>query len=352
MSVATFTRDAISRGLGLTGRLAVAALAALPTLTGCGDGLAPSPTLPEMIAILQAAPDTVAHSGLRRFESHYALEGVQYDQEYTEEVWFDGQGRYSIQPDRVLSHPTLPPDLFAQLQRARAGFVHRYRDFRLVDPLAFGSNYAFTSLGQPITYLGRVAWNVEIQRKADVGGQSGGRRYLLTTDVETGLVLACEERSADGALLSRMAYESIDFAPELSDVDWHVPDNQEQRLELTVPIAGQVAFPVLVPKLLPAGYKPFEVATVVDTDGRTWLKTTLTDGVESLFFVQAEPEPAPPSSTDIDSIIGAPIQDDHVYVWQAGSVTVMQGTVMGFDLIAVGKVGEDALLELLDSALP
>lgn len=332
-------------------RASLSCLAALlgGVLAGCGNFGAPPPPVTEMVAKIQTAADSVQHSGVRRFESFYALDGVQYHQAYTERVFFDGQGGFAIEPDQVFANLTMNAEVFKLLQASRAGWVHRYRDFRVSDLGLFAQSYGITTLGTVASFLGRPSWRIEIQRKTDPSGGPGSG-FELTIDLETGLVLAYEERADGGTVLSRMAYESIDFAPDLSGVQWHTQGNQEQPVDLGGDLYAQAGFTPLTPKAIPPGYGFLEASTVVDQTGRTWFKVTLTDGVEHAFFLHAEPEPAGSSAALSGS--GAPVKDDHVYVWQAGNVTVMQGTVNDHDLIAVGKVGKDGLLEMLDSSLP
>ena len=111
---------------------------------------------------------------------------------------------------------------------------------------------------------------------------------------------------------------------------------------------------VLEPRLLPVGFQLHEAATVSDGTTR-WLKLTYTDGIEPLFFFQKLEQPDGPGAVSRrpgTSFDAPPAETSQITVYQVENVTVTQGRVNGFDVIAMGAVSESGLLDLIESSLP
>lgn len=302
---------------------------------------------------LQAAPfgvpnalDRFAHEGVRLVE-FFAPDGSRLA--YREHVATDGQGRFTIGSTELVEGKGQDPELFALLQNASQGFLHRYRDFAIRNGERFDRNYDWQELDGARLVAGRDCRVIEVVGKR---GERGS--YVLALDEATGIVLASEERDRSGRLAHAVTYESFDAAPDLSRIEWHAPVNQERRLDLGQSLSEQIGAPVLEPRLLPAGYAWSEAATV-DDGQRPWLKTTYTDGVRTVLFLQGlatldkdgiEVSAAPASPAT------GPSASDRVTVYSMGAVTVVQGHVAGRDVIALGRVPEAELLDLIESALP
>ena len=311
-----------------------------PALTAPGGGVP---------GFLRANPQlTVAHAGLRRLEFHpVGGPGLAY----RERVITDGQGRFSIVPVDGLQSSTLDWDSFELLQRSSEGFLFRYRDFAVRDARRFQQNYEWRRLGQTIAVAGRDCERFHVERR-----EGPAKSFELAVDVQTGLVLASVEYGEGGAEVARMTYEQFGPTPPPGSVVWHQPANEEQPLAQAHGLSEQLGETVLEPRLLPEGYGLAEAATVGDGAGRRWLKLTYEDGVEPLFFFQEleRVESLAVLGTEWDE--PAPIDphpaESRVVVHHVGAATAIQGSVNGFRVITIGKVGEAELLDLIESALP
>jgi hypothetical protein len=289
----------------------------------------------------------VAHQGLRALEFHPAGgPGLSF----RERVTTDGHGRFAIEPVDALHSSVLDWSSFELLQHAAEGFIFRYRDFAIRDQALNERNWTWTDLHQTVTVAGRTCQRFRVQRS----GEDPEAGYEVSLDPETGLVLAYEQRDEHGATVAAMVYESLDLEPRLDQVVWHEPANQERPLDRSRGLEEQLGARALQPRLLPAGYELREAATVEDGSGKRWLKLTYVDGVEPLFFLQELEGQGSPAEPEQRLRASAPPGDEasRVVVFQAGAATVVQGTVAGFRLIAIGKVGETELLDLLESSLP
>ena len=189
---------------------------------GCGTStsLVGSSENADLITQIQEAPYLVAHSGIRRLESNYTLDGNSSHLVYREEVWTDGQAGFAINPLGAVSGSTLAQGDFQLLQKVREGFHFRYRDFLVRDLAAFLVNYELTSLGDIVQVAGRNCLELSIRRK------DASLSFDLAMDVETGLVLRYDEYDAQGLLYTSMVYESFDSTPDLTGITlrfWHKP---------------------------------------------------------------------------------------------------------------------------------
>jgi hypothetical protein len=328
-----------------------------PSTGHASQSLALSPAAVDLITQIQQAPYLVAHGGVRRVESHYDLDGFNDHLVYREQVVTDGQGSFTIDPLGAVQGATLPAGDFQLLQKAREGFHFRYRDFLVRDLAAFIKNYQLTSLGSVVQVAGRDCLEVQIAR------MDGTLSFELAMDVETGLVLRYLELDAAGKLFSKMEYESYDPAPQLAGVTFHQPGNQEQALDLSLPVVQQVGFQPFVPRLLPsAGFFFVEATQVTDATGTTWVKQTYTDGVETAFFLDAGPSysagiPVGVKSAGTQGLAGlsqvaTPAVPDQVSVFHDGPLTVLWGEVLEHQVIVLGKADRSELLGMLESALP
>jgi hypothetical protein len=344
-------------------RLVAGALCALLASACGGDSMQSQASLSQpvsypasLVQLLEAsvaAPWTTTFSGVRRIEALTTGDGGAPQMlVYREAVAGDGTGRFSIVPLDVLSFVPDPTG-FQALQKTREGFLYRYRDFAIRDLGALFANYQVIDLDQEVVIAGRTCRSLEF-RRAD----GSGSVYRAALDAATGLVLRAEESSPEGLPLGLMEFESYSATPDLGGIAWFTPDPPE----LPLPIHGldeAAGFDVLEPSLLPAGYQPWKAATLVDDEGHRWLKQTFTDGVEPLFFLHRDgapqavvtPPPGGPSGAvgTASAAAGASgVSNDELWVYPIGRLTAIEGVLREREVIALGKVDSEELLDLLE----
>jgi hypothetical protein len=306
------------------------------------------------VATGQATPDgtlashdlrlTTAHAGVRRLE-FAPVSGAGLT--FREEITTDGHGHYRIRPLDSESD-SLDWGLFELMQVLREGFLFRYRDLVVRDERLLARNWDVKDLGRTVDVAGRTCRALRVVRKR-------GERIVFELDVdrETRLVLASRRFDAQGNLQASMRYESFRPEPDTAGVAWHQASNDEQPLALT-DLGPTLDQRVLEPRLLPEGFQLHEAATVSDGTAR-WLKLTYTDGIEPLFFFQKLEQPAAPGAVSLrpgTSFDAPPAETSQVTVYQVENVSVAQGRVNGFDVIAMGAISEAGLLDLIESSLP
>jgi hypothetical protein len=332
-------------------RLLRAAACVLACVVGACERIDTPPPTTKSIAvgqgITQASPLgsdprlNIAHTGVRRLEFASETGPALF---FLERIASDGQGKYALEPLGPAGSSVPDWNAFELMQHLREGFLFRYRDFNVRDPQLLQQNWSLTNQGET-EVAGRACRAYRLERRY---GEPVA--YEVSVDEATGLVLASRELDAQGLPIASMVYESIELAPTLDDVVWHVPSNQEERVDSPEELQAETSTRLLEPRLLPEGYASFEAARVGDGDGRTWLKRTYSDGIEPLFFMQ-ELEPRPRGKNARGENL-APAVPSAAIVFRMGAVTVIQGEIEGFHLIAIGKVSEAELLDLVESALP
>lgn len=322
---------------------------------GCGPTAAPSDGVLQAGAarspsVLGGDPRlTVAHTGIRRLEFP-RVTGP--GRSFRERITTDGHGRYSIEPVDALEGSAAEWQTFELMQRAREGFLFRYRDFLVRDPRLFERNWRSIDLGRTALVAGRSCALYRVERV-----EGAPIVFELSIDAGTGLVLASQERDAGGELVAAMTYESVRLHPELGATVWHVPSNEERALDsVRDDQVGEIGVQPLQPRLLPPGYGPLEEATVGDGQGKRWLKLTYSDGIEPLFFFQALTsdlsEGVRGATPHSGARLGAPPSPSSVLVFEIGAATAIQGTVGGVELMVIGKTPRAELLDLIESSLP
>jgi hypothetical protein len=304
-----------------------------------------SPAGATLVDRIAAARDHTRFQGVRRVEFFYDEGPNQRHLLLRERVSADGQGAFAIEALEVVE-PALSSSqhaLFLTLQSVRQGLNWRYRDFAIHDLPLFLQNYVTTDTGSTANVAGRACRVLSVER-----ADQSGSIYTLCVDEPTGLLLDVREQSQEGVLVAQSTYESLDLAPDLSAVVWHQRANNEQVLPPRGSLVSYLGFEARAPRLLPAGYRLLERASVLHPqDGGTWVKETFGDGVESLFFLHGGPIVA---GSGIRS--GSPeIQADLVEVASAAPWTVAQGNLRSERVIALGKIGEADLLSMLRSAM-
>ncbi len=289
--------------------------------------------------MIQAAPWTTTYQGVRSVE--FTVVGPEGPQmvRYKERVSCDGSGSYSIEPlqAETLVYPDEPT--FLLLQEQRQGFFYRYRDFAVRDARIMLENFQLLSV-DVVTIAGRTCREVELLRKIP-----GGHHYQVAFDVETGIPLRYVEFDDEVQPVAQMEYESVDFAPSLNGVAYHLPANREVLLDMNEALGTLrvLGFTPRSPAFVPEGFELMETTKVEEPNGRRWVKWTYTDGVETLFFLHRTDQPGDP----------VPRQNEpaRMLVYDAGPAMIVQGSVGVHEFIAVGEVSETALLTMVDSAL-
>ena len=313
------------------------ASASVETATSSGRG-------PAFLARIPDAPMTVSYGGKRHLKFHYSVEGVPTTLEYDEQVWSDGQGRFSIVPGDVV-HPTLSAeqlDLFRTLQQARDGFFYRYRDFRIRDLQLFLQNWRVTDTGRQETVAGITTSVLEFRRI-----DRTPTWYRAWIDPQTALVLRAEERGEGNRLASSFEFLTFQLAPDTTGLG--LQDDQFVRTSFD-PLADtstSLGFQVRPPSILPDGYRLDRAEST--TDGtNTWAILTYTDGVDSLFFLQtfdpqAQSGQPPPGEYDVGRKV--------IRGFRMGPWTVLQLRSDGNRILVLGKAASDEIERMLKSSM-
>jgi hypothetical protein len=314
---------------------------AVPALNG-----APAPDAAEqLLQRIHEAPSTVAYHGTRRVKMSYHVVGVPCDLEYVERVFADGQGRFGIEVLDVVS-PSLSADdedFFKLLQGNRQGFFYRSRDFRIRDLDLFREGYTLEQVGYA-TACGRECVELEVRRR-----ERSDRWYTVAVDPRTGLVLRSEEH-VGGQVITSIAFEELQLGLP-PDAAFYKPPFELSPFDAQRPGRPQVGFEILRPSLLPDGYR-VETIDKLEDQGRTWVRWIYGDGVEQVFFLHS-PEPAAEAAEGSPGALEARADPlgDRVTVAAVGPWTVVDGAVRGQAVVAMGKVSEASLLQLVQSAL-
>lgn len=305
----------------------------------------------------------IRFSGEREITLHYGPEGIEQTSRYLERVDQDGTGQFSLEVLDVLE-PNLPdPDeqLELILLNQAEGMHHRYRDFVIQNPDLFLQNYDVIDSGARPEVAGQACVELLVYRKLDPDCV-----YTIKVEPVSGIVLALEHTELDsGELVREMEFEWIDFAPDHSNVLWHVPVNDETAIDLQVQgVHSDLGFEPLLPKWVPETFVLNESASVKDPSvvpgdpgssfsSPIWQKLTYTDGLETLFFLYGgqEPEATAQGSGGSHQLFGAPSHDQMMVVEQRGW-TAMQGTVRRHRLLVMGRIDEYELGVMIQSALP
>jgi hypothetical protein len=339
--------------LSIAGRLiALCAWFAPAGVAGCGPTATPDDGSQQATAatspsLLRGDPRlSVAHTGIRRLE----FPGVTGPgRSFHECITTDGHGHYSIEPLDAVDGTGADWETFELMQRAREGFLFRYRDFLVRDPRLFAQNWRTTDLRRTVVVAGRSCVLYRVER-----AEGDAIVFELSIDVETALVLASLERDAGGDVVAAMTYESIRLHPDLDGIVWHEPSNEERLLDPGR--LEEVGMRPRRPRLLPPGYGPLEEATVGDGRGQRWLKLTYSDGVQPLFYFQEIEEDLSRNARGVTphsgARLGQPSSPSSVIVFEVGAATAIQGKVDGVDVMVIGRAPQAELLDLIESSLP
>ena len=338
--------------LGLVAGLA--GLAACGSGTGSDNGVLPSTntspmpiSIPEGLASIERMLE-VPHAGVRRIEvTDQSVDPPRF-LAFRERVMTDGNGHYSLEPTEAIT-PVAPDwTQFSLLQRIREGYLFQHRDFAIRDLGLFQKNYVLIDLDRSIQVAGRDCARYRIEHRTP---SPDSKRYEVAIDVTTGIVMRYEAFDAQGRALVAMEYEIYDETPDLSGFVPHEDISPPRELDWTWDLPVQIHQPVQTPRVLPEGFALRRAVTLKDGADRDWLRLTYTDGVESLFFLTRIDNPFA-LANPITPIAPDSVQVSAVAVFQMGSATAAQGTFDGREFIAVGKLPEAELLDMIESALP
>ena len=195
----------------------------------------------------------------------------------------------------------------------------------------------------PVDVAGRSCARYRVEPRSQVGGA-----YEVAVDVATGLMLRYEAFDDQDRTLVSVEYEIFDPTPDLSSFIPVPAPRELWELDPTWALPVQINQQVNTPRVLPEGYALRRAVTLRDGTNQHWLRLTYTDGVESLFFLARienpfrEAGPITPGTVDVSDVT----------VFQMGTALAAQGTFNGKEFIAVGKVSEAELLDMIESALP
>ena len=292
---------------------------------------------------------TAAHipfRGTRRVELF--LTGPTPSLAYREEALADAQGNFAVEPLEVLAPAAglIDHDLFLLLMKAREGFVHRHRDFRIRDEDRFLANYETVEVDADTLVAGRPCVELEVRR---AGSAASGGWYRVQVDQDTGLVLAYAEYRADGSVLARVEYETFELDPDLTG--FALSGTASAFVPIDLADVTQHPFPLTLPVAVPAGFELAEVGSV-DLDTGPWVRFTYGDGVEQVFLLVGPPpagQGGPVAGTAGAS--SASKEPDRLWHFEVGAWSVLQGTVGGREVAAFGKIHRLQLELLLQSGL-
>jgi hypothetical protein len=344
-------------------RRVLESLALCALITGCGSrsgagAAASSATVsPSTRAFLEKIPDapmTVAYSGSRQLTIHYTENGVASVLEYDEQVASDGAGHFAIVPGRVMSPPMTNEqrEFFAILQERRDGFFYRYRDFRIRDWRTFQQNWRVSDTGTQELVAGRSTEVLEIRRI-----QSALEWYRAWIDPETGLVMRADEFDPSNQLVSRAEFTTFTLTPDLSSFSLHGDRIPGTPFDPASDTTGSLGFRVLVPTLLPDGYRLERAESLnvenAGSESGTWARLGFGDGVDELFFLQtaAAGHPSQAAGLPGSGSPGVDVGPRTVRVFQVGLWTVVQGQFLDVRAVVIGKTDLQSLLRMLKSAV-
>jgi len=338
-------------------RLDAVLLAALLGFSSCGPGAstdAGTPgsnfavghaAAPRFLERIPDAPSAIAYHGRRRVSSNWIVGNETKILDYVEEVWSDGLGKFLILPGAV-SSPAMSAQqaqFFALLQEKRDGFFFRHRDFRVRDVALCLQNYAITDTGTTRRVAGRECTVLELRRNAPSESW-----YRAAIDPETGLVMSFEELTTSGRTLSRVEFEEFTLNADTSNVAVHGDVYPAAPFDPSVDTMTQLGFQARPARSLPAGYR-FVKADSVSENGQTWARLFYGDGVDQAFLLETQLTPAQVQS---DTARASKLGTRVLRVFHMGPWTMVECRIGARLFVAVAKVEESALQDMLKSALP
>jgi hypothetical protein len=330
--------------------LLATALALGAALSGCGrSGTQAAPPVSmatggsaphfQFLGQIADAPFQTAYFARRRVWQTYQEANGAATLEYTESVWSDGQGHFSVTPEQLLQ-PVLPAQsqqVFLLMQKAREGFIYRLRDFRIRELDSFLRAYTVEDLKQQVNVAGQACERLRIRPASP-----GPSYWEIDVDPTNGLILATREFQQDHTPVSSVETLEFQADPDLSGITLH------QDL-LAVPFTPATAQQVLgfappQPGFLPQGFALVKSEKITQGSDN-WARLSYSDGGETLFLLcRREPLGTAPSAD--------PAGPYTIKIFRAGRWTVVQTTLGRDRIIAMGREPVAILQQVVESCAP
>ncbi len=255
---------------------------ALGALGACGpSGSGPEDFFGKTVADVEAA-ETITYRAVRKYTDSTGTESASYVEEFIQ----GPDNRFALS---LLALNGLVPSqmnaaeygafqqLTALASSGRGKYLAKVRDFRIRDVELFFANYEFVVFDASEVVAGRTVQVANVQpRHADRPS------YVIWIDLETLVVLKYREYLPGGALTAEMEVLEIEFAPDLSNVEFA---SQPVQTEIDpTQAASLVSFPVFELSYLPEGF--ILASTRLGAAGQPVLIRSYTDGVQEIFFAQ------------------------------------------------------------------
>lgn len=290
---------------------------------------------PSFLDRMPRAPFVTRYYARRRVVQSVPGSGVL---EYTEKVWADGQGGFTVQPEQLLQPqlPTAQANLFLLLQTGREGFMYRVRDFAVQDVRLLLREYTIEAIGTHIAVAGQ---SCERLRVRSLKPQSN--YFELDVPAQTGLILRSVEFTPQGVEVGRVETLEYSATPDLTGLTMH-QDIPSQDLDLSNTTA-QLGYQLRAPTYIPAGFE-LSHAERLDVAGEVWARLAFHNGAEQAFLLHRK-LPGGPSMAE-------PVEKHNLRVFRLGAWTLLQATVNQHRFIAAGRLAEEQLRLMIESALP
>ena len=344
-------------------QLALASLSTLGLLGSCGQQeLTPLQfeAAQSFVANLNAAPEIVAHRGVRDWEIGGEAFGQPLQILLKEQVQTDGQGGFELQ---LLSSQVNGGELnepFAGLYPLRQGFLFRYRDPQVLDFQRLADNYQLIDAGESKTIAGRPAFEVLLQPRE---GYRSGSTYSVWVDVECSLITGFTEWNRSGELLQRFEYSSLELgSPEPGEFEAFGSPVHQSASESIGQVVKELGHPVLKPSFVPSGFGLLETRTTRAPGEAPWAMLTYTDGIQPLFFLYRSKLVAASGSTnggisgtnlDTGQALDETNLDGEILHVSAAGWNVLQGDLgEQHEFMAVGRMDPDYLQLMIETAMP
>jgi len=293
------------------------------------------------------APFTVAFRGDRHVLTRTFEFDLMIQVEVLEDVVSDGTGKFGVKPLQLIS-PSVDTESMSSildLHEAREGFFYRFRDFRVRDLGTFWLNYDVQHhVGQTVVVAGRTCERFDVQRE-----DGTGLRYEVAVDPETSLVL--EEKAFDGAeLVHHNWFSTLYLNPDLSTVPLNDGSSMWNEVDETT-LLGMLNEDLLIPTAPPTGYESEHLAFASDVGGTgtTWVRSIYGDGLQQVFFLSQD-TPASVGNGGYQASAGGH-EGDSVTAFSFGRWSIVEGHVRARKVLAFGRVDQEELLLMLQSAV-
>lgn len=328
--------------------LACALLLALPGL-GCGrtnaSATSSTPALlaggaPQFLGQIADAPFQTLYSARRRvWQTYQEAKGPQ-TLEYTEQVFSDGQGHFSVTPEHLLQ-PALSgqsEQVFLLLQKAREGFIYRLRDFRIRDLNAFLLDYSLQDLATHDTVAGQACERLRARSIA-----AAPTYWEFDVLPANGLILSIFEYTTQGNTLVS-SVETLEYHSDPNQIGPALHQDLPTTSFTSATAQQVLGFHPLEPAFLPQGFT-LAKSEKVSQGADDWARFTYCDGAETLFMLYRR---LPLSGQQTDD----PAGPYTMKIFRVGRWTVAQANFGRHEIIAMGQQPASVLQQVVESAAP